>query len=176
MVISCGYYSRAAFILFRASDCAATFRGRPLFEKMRYILGESLLTIKTYQVMTSFSSMPNSAVEVKIKSTVSKNPEQLPLILGSLLLLGLHTGIYRAVLKLIPFPAVSLLSFLSHSKLWLVVIRSKNFSNALHKARNCEFCYYDLSGSNSKICWLENIYRYLENIYRYLVFIADFGF
>ena len=78
MVISCGYYSRAAFILFRASDCAATFPGRPLFEEMRYILGESLLTIKTYQVMTSFSSMPNSAVEVKIKSTVSKNPEQLP--------------------------------------------------------------------------------------------------
>ena len=27
---NCGYYSRAAFILFRASDCAATIRGRHL--------------------------------------------------------------------------------------------------------------------------------------------------
>ena len=43
MVTSCGYYSREAF---RASDCAATFQGRPLFEEMQYILDESLLTIK----------------------------------------------------------------------------------------------------------------------------------
>ena len=53
--------------------------------------------------MTSFSSMPNSAAEVKIKSTVSKNPEQLPLILGSLLLLSLHTGIYSSCVEVNSF-------------------------------------------------------------------------
>ena len=75
------------------------------------------------------------------------------------------------MLKLIPFPAVSLLSFLSHSKLWLVVIRSKNFSNAYTRPETVNFVTMTLVGVTAK-----NIYRYLENIYRYLVFIADFGF
>ena len=34
---SCGYYSRAAFNSFRASDGAATIRGRRLFEEVRHI-------------------------------------------------------------------------------------------------------------------------------------------
>ena len=34
---SCGYYSRVAFILPRASDCAATIRGQRLFEGYGYL-------------------------------------------------------------------------------------------------------------------------------------------
>ena len=46
-----GYYSRAAFISLRASDCAATIRGRRVFEEIPYcvlqVTGESLATSMT---------------------------------------------------------------------------------------------------------------------------------
>ena len=38
---SCGYYSRAVFILLRAPDCAATIQGRQLFEAGVYLRAAS---------------------------------------------------------------------------------------------------------------------------------------